>query len=217
MSSPAFVEIEHGIRDATEKVAQFGRALDRLTSEGLYGYLHELSKDEKRDLDRQIKVLEALQEKSKELEKALRTARDELQRNKGILTKKQRDAQSQIIQLEEDIKLEPFKQKYERMKEDHDNIVGQIKVIQGTLRDVKSKVKVGADSAKRIVEKMEKGLPRVTKIYVKASTEVFAKDEPLIFEVWATYDGNTDKYRVEWKPGKSVSDFYQEVAHKLLA
>jgi hypothetical protein len=49
---------------------QFGRAIDGLVNRGLGAYLEEMLKDEREDLNCQIRLLEALMRKSKELEAA---------------------------------------------------------------------------------------------------------------------------------------------------
>ncbi|OCL00817.1 uncharacterized protein K441DRAFT_710237, partial [Cenococcum geophilum 1.58] len=213
---PGLRAIELAIWDAGKELEKFGKALERLTTQGPGGYIDEILKDEKRDLQDQIQTLNDLDAKSKELEKVLKRARDLLNKNKGRLTTAEENAQSRITKLEQEIELKPFENAYRNKKRDHDNVAAQIQTIQETLMDTKASIKGGTEITKQVVETLKDELPRVTKILVKASTKVFVDDKPLIFEITAKWKGETGVCRVEWVPGSKPSELYREVASKLV-
>ena len=214
---PGLREIELAIQDAGKEIEKFGRALERLTTQGPGGYIDEILKDEKRDLQDQIQTLNDLDAKSKELETVLKRARDLLNKNRGKLTTAEKNAQSKITKLEQEIELKPFENAYRNKKRDHDNVVAQIQTIQETLKDTKASIKGGMKITKQVVETLKDELPRVTKILVKASTKVFVDDKPLIFEITATWKGETSVCCVEWVPGSKPSELYREVASNLVS
>ncbi|KAE8153299.1 hypothetical protein BDV25DRAFT_137055 [Aspergillus avenaceus] len=217
MNSQPFKDVERGINDAVREINKFGRALDALTTKGLYGYIQELSKDEREEVWRQMRLLDELKEKSKELEATLTQARNELNRNRGRITEAQRKAQSKIEQLKQEIKLKPFEHDYQNKKQDHDRVVAKIETIQQTLRDVRKGIDAGTKAAKETVDALKKATPRITRIRVKASADVFAKNKPLIFEINSEWLGQKSQCHVEWTPGSSAADLYRSVANKLIA
>lgn len=216
VSSPAFRQIEYGINDAVREINKFGRALDSLTRNGVYGYIQEMSRDERAELDRQIRQLNELREKSRELEANLQRAIDALEKNKGRITSEERAVQSRILALEQEIELKPFEDAYRNKKNDHDRVVAQIEVIQQTLKDIRNGVDAHTKAAKQVVEALKKATPRITLIVVKASTEVFAKNEPLVFSVDAAWLGETKRYEVTWSPGSRPADLYKDIADKVV-
>lgn len=217
LHTPAFREIEKSIQDAQIEITRFGKAVERLsTHEGLYGYIHEMSKNEKKDLDFHIQTLHSLEAKSRELENALTQARDMLNKNRGRLTTAERNTQRKIIQLEQEILLKPFEDLYRNMKMKHENVAIQIQTIQAIMKVVKAQIKDGTEFTKQAVEMLKRELPRVTKIYVKASTNVFVNNTPLIFEITAVWGGKTSVYRVEWVPASEPFNLYKEIARILV-
>lgn len=216
VSSPAFRQIEYGINDAVREINKFGRALDSLTRNGVYGYIQEMSRDERAELDRQIRQLNELREKSKELEANLRMAIDALEKNKGRITNQEREVQTRILTLEKEIELKPFEDAYRNKKNDHDRVAAQVQVIQKTLKDIRNGVNAETKAAKQVVEALKKATPRITLIVVKASTEVFAKNEPLVFSVDVAWAGETKRYEVTWTPGSNPADLYKNVADKVI-
>jgi len=216
VSSPAFRQIEYGINDAVREINKFGRALDSLTRNGVYGYIQEMSRDERAELDRQIRQLNELREKSKELEANLRMAIDALEKNKGRITNQEREVQTRILTLEKEIELKPFEDAYRNKKNDHDRVAAQVQVIQKTLKDIRNGVNAETKAAKQVVEALKKATPRITLIVVKASTEVFAKNEPLVFSVDVAWAGETKRYEVTWTSGSNPADLYKNVADKVI-
>lgn len=216
MNTPVFKQIESGINDAIREIDRFGKALDSLTRNGVYGYIEEMSKDERKELDLQIDQLKELLEESRELEANLQKAINALDENKGKITDDQRKVQSRILQLEQEIKLKPFEDAYRNKKNDYDRVVGQIKVIEQTLKDIANGIEAQVKAAQNVVKALKKATPRITLIVVKASTEVFAKNEPLVFSVDVEWIGKTETYEVTWTPGSSPADLYKDVADKVI-
>lgn len=214
--SPAFRQIESSINDAVREVNKFGKALDSLTRNGVYGYIQEMSRDERAEVDRQIQQLDELRRKSMELEANLEAAIDALNKNKGRITSAERAVQTRILTLEEEIKLKPFEDAYRNKKNDHDRVAAQIQVIQQTLKDIRNGIDAHTKAAKHVVEALKKATPRITLIVVKASTEVFAKNEPLVFSVDVEWIGETTRYEVTWSPGSRPADLYKDVADKVV-
>ncbi|ODM15144.1 hypothetical protein SI65_09383 [Aspergillus cristatus] len=156
VSSPAFRKIEYGINDAVREINN--------------GYIQEMSRDERAELDRQIRQLNELREKSKELEANLRMAIDALEKSKGRITNQEREVQTRILTLEKEIELKPFEDAYRNKKNDHDTVAAQVQVIQQTLKDIGNGVNAETKAAKQVVEALKKATPRITLIVVKAST-----------------------------------------------
>ncbi|KAK2754427.1 hypothetical protein FQN54_007071 [Arachnomyces sp. PD_36] len=215
-NSPELRGIENALDDASREIDKFGKALDELTKNGLAGYLEEISRDEKEELDRQIRVIEELEAKSKELESELKRARDELNNNNGRITEEQRTRQSNIEKLTEEIKLKPFEEAYRAKKEQCDKIVQQLKVLQKTLKDIQDGVLDAVRGAQHIIDMFRKGVPRVTRIFVKATNEVLVGDDALVFEVEVEWLDERQTIGVGWKPGVSPSDLYRSVAEKIV-
>ena len=215
-SSPAFRQIESGINDAIREVNKFSRALDSLTTKGVYGYMEEMSRDEQAELDRQIQQLVELQKISKVLEDNLLAAIDALNENKGRVTSAETAIQTRIIKLQEEIKLKPFEDAYRNKVNDYDRVAGQIQVIVQTLKNIRSGIDANTKAAQQVVEALKKATPRITLIVVKASTEVFAKNEPLLFSVDVEWIGETKKYEVTWSPGSRPADLFKDVADKVV-
>jgi vacuolar-type H+-ATPase subunit H len=90
MKLPAFRRIEEAINEAARKFDQFGRALDGLINRGPMTWIEEMSKDEKEDLNRQIRLLEELMRRSQELKDAMKEAKRALEKTEERLTPKQR-------------------------------------------------------------------------------------------------------------------------------
>lgn len=175
-----------------------------------------MSRDERTELDRQIKQLNELWKKSKELEANLQEAINALNRNEGRITSHERTVQSRILELEQEIELKPFEDAYRNKKNDHDRVVAQVQVIQQALKDIKSGIDAQTKAAKEVVEALKKATPRITLIVVKASTEVFAKNEPLVFSVDVAWIGETKRYEVTWSPGSKPADLYKDIADKVV-
>lgn len=178
--------------------------------------MEEMSRDEQAELDRQIQQLVELQKISKVLEDNLLAAIDALNENKGRVTSAETAIQTRIIKLQEEIKLKPFEDAYRNKVNDYDRVAGQIQVIVQTLKNIRSGIDANTKAAQQVVEALKKATPRITLIVVKASTEVFAKNEPLLFSVDVEWIGETKKYEVTWSPGSRPADLFKDVADKVV-
>lgn len=216
MNTQAFKDIEYGINDAGRHIEQFGRALERLTSEGLYGYIHELSKDERRDIDRQIEILNELTAKSEELERNLEIAKKALDTRSREVSAEEKAAQDRIAVLDGEIKMLPMRKEYQNKKRDHDNVVAQMNGILSTLKDIKNGVRIGASSAKAIVDTLKKGVPRITHIIVRASNDTLKDNEPLLFEIHTEWLDKPGVFSISWSPNQDPSELYKLASNKLL-
>ncbi|KAK5988837.1 hypothetical protein PT974_10331 [Cladobotryum mycophilum] len=212
MALPAFKEFESGIQDASEKMVQFGNALTALESRGLSGYLEEMCKNDRKELQNYINTIRKLEAKSKELEGVLRAALAELEKNQGRLSRAEKEAQDKIAVLERDMKVMPFEDAYKSQKRKYEGITTQIRMAQEALKDLKNEVKAGTESAKAIVNELKNGIPRVTRILVIANTEMFTKKEPLVFEMDVEWAGKTTTQSFKWVPDDDAIQWYKDVA-----
>lgn len=216
VDSREFQDVKTGITDAVKKIEQFGRAVDALTKQGVYGYIQVMSKDEKAEVDRQIKLLTKLEEESTKLEAALNTAKSELEKNQGRITAAQKEAQKSIATLTEKIKLIPVESGLHAKQLEYAHITAKMKALQNTLEEVKNGASAATHAAKETVDALKKGTPQVTKIVVKASTEVFVKSKPLVFSVDVDWLGEKSNVEVTWTPKMHPEDLYKGIADAII-
>ncbi|KAE8131103.1 hypothetical protein BDV38DRAFT_289020 [Aspergillus pseudotamarii] len=216
MNTSEYKEVENAITQASNKITNFSRAVDALNRKGVIGYAQEMCRDEEAERDRQIQLLTELETESRRLVAALTEAKTELENNRGRITTAQRKAQSAIAQLEEEIKLKPFDLELRAKQIEHANVNAQVQTIQQTLKDIRNGIDAGTQAAKHTVETLKKGMPRVTLIIVKASTESFIKNEPLVFSCDIEWLGENSNLEVTWAPGMNAADLYKDIADKII-
>ncbi|KAL7758434.1 hypothetical protein ACKLNR_010861 [Fusarium oxysporum f. sp. zingiberi] len=210
MDLPAFRSIEVAINEAARKIDQFGRALDGLVNRGLTAWIEEMLKDEREDLNRQIRLLEALLRKSEEFEAAYNQSKKEKR-----LSPKQEAARKRIAEIEGEIKMLPAQHEYMNKKKDYENMEIQVNHLITTLDDIKRVMEEVSQISKDVLNTLKKGIPRVTKIIVRASNRTFADDKPLMFEIQAVWMDIHETFRVEWAPNQGISVLYSQAAEKL--
>ncbi|SCV51771.1 uncharacterized protein FFB14_12196 [Fusarium fujikuroi] len=212
---PAFRSIEKSIDEVVRKIDQFGRALDGLVNRGLGAYIEEMLKDEREDLNRQIRLLDALMEKSKELEAAYEEAKRDVEKTVQRLSPKQEAARKRIAEIQAEIKMLPALHEYMNKKQDYENIEIQVNDLNATLENIQRIMKEVSQISKDVLNTLKKGIPRVTKIIVRASNRSFADDKPLMFEIHAVWMDIQEIFCVEWAPNQSISVLYSQAAEKL--
>ncbi|KAH7194164.1 hypothetical protein DER44DRAFT_751957 [Fusarium oxysporum] len=215
MDLPAFRNIEVAINEAARKIDQFGRALDGLVNRGLAAWIEEMLKDEREDLNRQIRLPEALLRKSEELEAAYKQAKKDLDKIEERLSPKQEAARKRIAEIEGEIKMLPAQHEYMNKKKDYENMEIQVNHLIATLDDIKRVMEEVSQISKDVLNTLKKGIPRVTKIIVRASNSTFADDKPLMFEIQAVWMDIHGTFRVEWAPNQGISVLYSQAAEKL--
>uniref|UniRef100_A0A0D2YA03 Uncharacterized protein n=1 Tax=Fusarium oxysporum (strain Fo5176) TaxID=660025 RepID=A0A0D2YA03_FUSOF len=215
MDLPAFRSIEVAINEAARKIDQFGRALDGFVNRGLAAWIEEMLKDEREDMNRQIRLLEALVRKSEELEAAYEQAKKDLDKTEERLSPKQEAARKRIAEIEGEIKMLPAQHEYMNKKKDYENMEIQVNHLIATLDDIKRVMKEVSQISKDVLNTLKKGIPRVTKIIVRASNMTFADDKPLMFEIQAVWMDIHETFRVEWAPNQGISVLYSQAAEKL--
>ncbi|TVY73675.1 hypothetical protein Focb16_v005236 [Fusarium oxysporum f. sp. cubense] len=215
MDLPAFRSIEVAINEAARKIDQFGRALDGLVNRGLTAWIEEMLKDEREDLNRQIRLLEALLRKSEEFEAAYKQAKKDLDKTEERLSPKQEAARKRIAEIEGEIKMLPAQHEYMNKKKDYENMEIQVNHLIATLDDIKRVMEEVSQIGKDVLNTLKKGIPRVTKIIVRASNRTFADDKPLMFEIQAVWMDKHETFRVEWAPNQGISVLYSQAAEKL--
>ncbi|KAG5813370.1 hypothetical protein H9Q74_003275 [Fusarium xylarioides] len=215
MDLPAFRSIEAAINEAARKIDQFGRAIDGLVNRGLGKYLEEMLKDEREDLNRQIRLLEALMRKSEELEAAYEEAKKALDKTEQRLSPKQEAARKRIAEIQAEIKMLPAQHEYMNKKKDYETMEVQVNDIVATLDDIQRVIKEVSQISKDVINTLKKGIPRVTKIIVRASNRTFAEDKPLMFEIQAVWMDTPGTFHVEWAPNQGISVLYSQAAEKL--
>lgn len=91
-TSPEFMAVEREIKHAVDEAAKFGRALSELWDKGPMGYIEDMSRDEERDLQRQIDLLRDLGRDSRKRQENLEKAKRDLEQTKGRLSPAQEKA-----------------------------------------------------------------------------------------------------------------------------
>ncbi|EXL52589.1 hypothetical protein FOCG_08380 [Fusarium oxysporum f. sp. radicis-lycopersici 26381] len=162
MDPPAFRSIEVAINEAARKIDQFGRALDGLVNRGLATWIEEMLKDEREDLNRQIRLLEALVMKSEELEAAYEQAKKDLDKTEEMLSPKQEAARKSIAEIEGEIKMLPAQHEYMNKKKDYEKMEIQVNHLIATLDDIKRVMGEVSQISKDVLNTLKKGIPRVT-------------------------------------------------------
>ncbi|KAI1087089.1 hypothetical protein F5B19DRAFT_486997 [Rostrohypoxylon terebratum] len=216
-NSDAFKTVEREINNAAFEIGRFERALEKLVTQGPSAYIEEMVRDERRDLDRQIKLLSDLMDASKILEEELRKAKNALDKGQGRLSPKQEEARKHIAELESELKLKPFEEDYRNKKQDYDKIKSQADSLLVTLEDIKKGIHVGADIVRQVTKLVAKGLPDIKNIKGRVSSNALAKHEPLMFEITVSWMGQDHLCCVEWAPNQDAHELYNGAAKKVVA
>lgn len=214
-NSQEFKSVERGINDAIDEVARFGRALQELTDKGVMGYIEEMSRDEKRDLQRQIDLLRSLEADSRKLQRQLEAAERALKNTRGRLSPKQEAARKKIVDLEADIKLKPWETEYKNKKADFDMIQTQADGLLKTLDDIKKGISVGEDIIRQTVKFLE-FIPEIQSIHVAASSDILVKNVPLTFGISVKWLGEIHMCYVEWAPTQDAHELYSNAAKAMV-
>ncbi|XHG01805.1 hypothetical protein AWENTII_005176 [Aspergillus wentii] len=216
LSSPEFEGVEKDITEAVEKIKNIGAGIDALKSQGVYGFIQAMSRDEKAELNRQIQLLNDLEAEGQKLEDELIKARNKLEKNRGRITADQIAAQRSIAQLQAEIKLKPFESDLRAKQVEFANIKAKINTLQRTLDDVDKGVDKTTHVSEEIVGALKKGVPRVTMIDVQANTDVFIENKPLVFTLYVDWLGKQNKHEVDWAPGVDAADLYKRAADMII-
>lgn len=216
MNTEAFKTVENEINNAYSEISRFERALEKLVDQGPMAYIEELSKDEKRDLEREIELLDDLMAASKQLEEELRAAKDALDETSGRLSPEQEAARGRIADLEAEIERKPFEHDYRNKQQDFDRIKTQADALLRTLEDVKGGIRVGADVVRQVTNLFRKGIPEIKEIKVSASSAALANHEPLTFKITVGWMGDYHVCQVEWVPSQDAHVLYSDAARKVV-
>lgn len=214
-NSDEFKTVENGINNAIDEASRFGRALQKLVDKGPMAYIEEMSRDEKRDLQRQIDLLRSLEADSRELQSQLPTAERALKEMRGRLSPKQEAARKNIVDLEAAIKLKPWEAEYRNKKADFDRIKTQANGLLQTLDDIKKGVSVGEDLIRQAVKFLE-FIPEIQSIHVTASSEILVKNAPLTFGISVKWLGEIHMCYVERSPNQDAHELYSNAARKMV-
>ncbi|KAH7310920.1 hypothetical protein B0I35DRAFT_439890 [Stachybotrys elegans] len=214
-NSDEFKTVENGINNAIDEASRFGRALQELVDKGPMAYIEEMSRDEKRDLQRQINLLQSLENDSRELQSQLAAAERALKETRGRLSPKQEAARKNIVDLEAAIKLKPWEAEYRNKKADFDRIKTQADGLLQTLDDIKKGISVGEDLIRQAVKFLE-FIPEIQSIHVTASSEILVNNAPLTFGISVKWHGEIHMCYVEWSPNQDAHELYSNAARKMV-
>ncbi|KAI1812808.1 hypothetical protein GGS20DRAFT_518042 [Poronia punctata] len=215
LNSAAFQAVQQDIKEAAAKVEQFGHAVNNLTTQGPMGFIEEMAKNEKADLAEQIELYNTLLKKSQMIETELKEAKHALDSKTAWLLPQQRELLGNIAQLKEDIKLEPFAEKYANKKKDYDKIKTQADGLLNTLNDIEAGVDLGADIVSQAIKLVRIGVPEITRIHVSASSATLANNEALMFSITVSWLGTDHLCNVEWAPTQEVHELYKGAAQSI--
>ena len=179
------------------------------------GYIEEMTRDERRDLQRQIDVIKDLEEKSQELSRQLEAAKKALEETKGRLSPEQEEARKRIVDLEEEIKLAPWEAEYRNKQEDYERIRLLAEGLVQTLEEIKKGIHAGTDLVRQVVEFM-KFIPEIRSVTVRASSQTLAYHAPLMFEMAISWRDELHTVHVEWTPNQGAPELYSSAAKKLV-
>ncbi|KAM0514405.1 hypothetical protein ACHAPE_006698 [Trichoderma viride] len=214
-NSDEFKTVENGINNAIDEASRFGRALQELVDKGPMAYIEEMSRDEKRDLQRHIDLLRSLEADSRELQSQFAAAERALKETRGRLSPKQEAARKNIVDLEAAIKLKPWEAEYRNKKADFDRIKTQADGLLQTLDDIKKGISVGEDLIRQAVKFLE-FIPEIQSIHVTASSEILVKNAPLTFGISVKWLGEIHICYIEWSPNQDAYELYSNAARKIV-
>lgn len=215
-NTQAFITVEQELNHVADQIAKVESALERLVTEGPVGFIEEMTRDEKRDLQHQIEVLEGLIKESKELEEELRMAETTLEETRGRLSREQEEARRRIAKLEADIKLRPFEEDYRTKQQDFDRFKAHADLLIAALETARDVVDIWGIAAQKVIRFVERGMPRIKEIKVRASSKALAAHEPLRLEITASWLGEDYVCHVEWAPEEDAHVLYRSAATKLV-
>ncbi|QRD87031.1 hypothetical protein F9C07_1000245 [Aspergillus flavus] len=214
--NPLWIEIEKELNKAGEEIQKHADALAYFVNGEHYKALEALTRDKKRELDRQIASIQKLEEESKKIETKLKLARQELKKNKGRITEKETKLQKEVERLQGELKTRPFEDAYKAKLQDHESIAAQIQWIQKKLDEIKTGIDQATQAAQESIRVLKQAIPAVERIVVTASTDVFVKRKPLTFKIEARWMGKLIHAEVQWAPGQDVNALYEQIGLKVI-
>lgn len=188
-----------------------------MITQGFEGFAEAILRDERREVDRQIELIDELLQASRKLQKELEKAKAALEETKGRLSPQQKEARKRIVDLEAEIRLKPFDHAYRAKKEDYDKLCVVADMLISTLEQIRKGINVGADVLRQVTKLVMQGIPQIKEIRVKASSEMLVKYEPLLFEITVTWLGKDHTCHVEWAPNQDAQALYGNAAKNIAA
>ncbi|KAE8406700.1 hypothetical protein BDV37DRAFT_280656 [Aspergillus pseudonomiae] len=216
LSTELWMNIEKGLNDAAQQIEKHAIALHHIINGEHYKAIEVLETDKRKTLNRKVAAIQNLEEISKEIEAKLQRAHQELEKNKGQVTKEEKKLQKEIEELRGELKTRPFEDAYKAKLQDHKSVTAQIQNIKKKLQEVRTGIDKTTKLARGYVHVLEQGIPTVKRIVVTGCTEVFAKKKPLTFKVEARWNNKPVYIEAQWAPGRSAADLYEQIGSKIV-
>jgi hypothetical protein len=157
----------------------------------------------------------SIDEKEQGTRGCLKKAKEALGETEQRLTPEQEAATKKIAELQAEMKMLHARHEYMNKKKDYETMEIQVNDLIATLNDFQGVLKEVSQIRKDVVNTLKKGIPRVTKIIVRASNRAFEEDKPLMFEIQAVWMEKQGTFHVEWAPNPGISVLYSQAAEKL--
>ncbi|KAF4973360.1 hypothetical protein FSARC_338 [Fusarium sarcochroum] len=215
LNSKAFQFVGQAINCAAGEIVSVIQELEDLILQGMPNIARMMSEERKRIVDDYINKLDELIRKSEELEEVLIQAKKALDDSNGRLGPEFEESGERIAKLEFEMDTLPAKYalKAAERRYNLDRLTVDLQI--SNLRNKEVTIRAVMQFSRDILAALKKGVPRVTQILVRASTDVLAKNKPLVFEIQAEWFGKKGTFRIQWAPNQSPETLYREAAMRL--
>ncbi|KAJ5683367.1 hypothetical protein N7462_006532 [Penicillium macrosclerotiorum] len=214
-SSPLWMQIEGELKKAGDALEDASVAIQNIMEGKIPEAIEALRRDRDREWDRKIKTIEELKSTTKNIKAKLNLALEELIKNKGRITEREVQLAKDVEKLKGELETRPFEDDYRHKLQDHEAVEAEIRKIQKALTEIGDGIDNTVEEAQRRVRVMEQGVPTVKLIHVVGSTDVFITNKPLTFKAEGRWDGKPVHCEVQWAPGWSVAELYDQISSKL--
>jgi DNA repair exonuclease SbcCD ATPase subunit len=214
--NPAFQQLMNEIGKFQEKIEQISDILEH-TLQGEYEEaIQTYERDKNEELNAKIRAINVCYNVSTEIERKLQQARQELSKNEGRLTKREKELQEDIERLNGEIQTKPFAEEYKRKLQEYEKFKAVVEGVQDRLERVRKGIDETVKTARRALAVLERSIPRVERIYIYGSTDVFVNNKPLTFSVRAAWLDMSISFDVSWAPGCSMADLYNSISSRMI-
>ncbi|EFR05208.1 hypothetical protein MGYG_08222 [Nannizzia gypsea CBS 118893] len=211
-NSDAFQTLVSGIEEAEKGVERAVNGVDKLISgDGFDGFVRAFIDTEERKIDEAIKALDAMQNESSKLQKAVQEAQRILDRDRPELEREIAEADEAIERLQEDAELANLQRYYDSQLKIHVEVHNVIEGMEASLETLKENWKEGMHKLENMVD-----IFHIEKIEVAAHTHALVNSKPLNFLFVGNLGDKQFEIRAEWSPGNSLQALYKEVTNGIL-
>lgn len=125
-------------------------------------------------------------------------------------------SKKEIGKIEDDIKTRVYEHEYEATAKEYERVFQAVEAFRVAMNKVAEGIEFSIDKVQGIFEALRDNVFQAKRIYVKASSNAIADDQPILFHIWVMWLQEDFDFSVEYDPKTGFVGLYSDAVKKIL-